>query len=81
MLCFEGIALMLNIFRGKKPIPNYRLVAPPNGELQTITVHEEVRWSGSPRWLVSLIDALDVEDTAICLWRRVAKHHFHPREI
>ena len=33
---------MLNIFRGKTPIPNYRLVAPPNGELQTITVHEEV---------------------------------------
>ncbi|KAI9837967.1 MAG: hypothetical protein M1819_006121 [Sarea resinae] len=41
MLCFEGIALMLNIFRGKTPSPNYRLVAPPNGELQTITVHEE----------------------------------------
>ncbi|KAI9871689.1 MAG: phenylalanine--tRNA ligase subunit beta [Pleopsidium flavum] len=41
MLCFEGISLMLNIFRGKKPIPNYRLVAPPDGDLQSITVHEE----------------------------------------
>lgn len=39
MLCFEGIALMLNIFREKTPFPNYRLVAPPNGKLETITVH------------------------------------------
>lgn len=42
MLCFEGISLMLNIFRGKTTSPNYRLAVPPNGELQTITVHEEV---------------------------------------
>ncbi|KAI9812129.1 MAG: phenylalanine--tRNA ligase subunit beta [Pycnora praestabilis] len=41
MLCFEGISLMLNIFRGKTPSPNYRLVAPQDGELQSITVHEE----------------------------------------
>lgn len=34
---------MLNIFRGKTTSPNYRLAVPPNGELQTITVHEEVR--------------------------------------
>lgn len=43
MLCFEGISLMLNIFCGKTTSPNYRLAVPPNGELQTITVHEEVR--------------------------------------
>ena len=43
MLCFEGISLMLNIFLGRKSSPNYRLVAPPNGELEAITVHEEVR--------------------------------------
>ena len=42
MLCFEGISLMLNIFRGKTLSPNYRLVAPPNGELEVIMVHEEV---------------------------------------
>ena len=42
MLCFEGISLMLNIFRGKRLSPNYRLVAPSNGELEMITVHEEV---------------------------------------
>ena len=28
MLCFEGIQLMLNIFRGKTPSPEYRLVRP-----------------------------------------------------
>jgi phenylalanyl-tRNA synthetase beta chain len=41
MLCFEGIALMLNIFRKKTPMPNYRLVAPPSGKMETITVHPD----------------------------------------
>ncbi|KAL9003384.1 MAG: hypothetical protein Q9188_003733 [Gyalolechia gomerana] len=41
MLCFEGISLMLNIFRGKRTLPNYRLVAPPKGELQVINVDKE----------------------------------------
>ncbi|KAI6091809.1 phenylalanyl-tRNA synthetase beta chain [Hypoxylon rubiginosum] len=41
MLCFEGIALMLNIFRGKQPTPNFRLAQPANGNLQTITVLED----------------------------------------
>lgn len=41
MLCFEGIALMLNIFRGKKPTPNFRLITPASGALETITVHED----------------------------------------
>jgi phenylalanyl-tRNA synthetase beta chain len=41
MLCFEGIALMLNIFREKTPLPNYRLVTPKSGKLQTITVYPE----------------------------------------
>ncbi|RYO76694.1 hypothetical protein DL762_009726 [Monosporascus cannonballus] len=40
MLCFEGISLMLNIFREKQPIPEFKLVEPANGELQTITVSE-----------------------------------------
>lgn len=40
MLCFEGISLMLNIFREKQPTPSFRLVPPPSGELQTITVSE-----------------------------------------
>ncbi|KAG4426237.1 hypothetical protein IFR04_000703 [Cadophora malorum] len=41
MLCFEGIALMLNIFREKTPLPNYKLVAPKSGKIQTITVHPD----------------------------------------
>lgn len=41
MLCFEGIALMLNIFREKAPLPNYRLVTPKNGKVETITVHPD----------------------------------------
>ncbi|KAI5804341.1 hypothetical protein EDC01DRAFT_611135 [Geopyxis carbonaria] len=41
MLCHEGIALMLNIFRGKTSLPNYRVVAPPSGEVHQITVNEE----------------------------------------
>ncbi|MCJ1329603.1 phenylalanine--tRNA ligase subunit beta [Thelotrema lepadinum] len=41
LLCFEGIALMLNIFLGRKSLPKYRLVPPPNGELQSIIVHED----------------------------------------
>ncbi|KAL3478717.1 hypothetical protein BJX99DRAFT_223633 [Aspergillus californicus] len=41
LLCFEGIALMLNIFLGQKPLPKYRLVEPPSGELQTITVKDD----------------------------------------
>lgn len=43
MLCFEGISLMLKIFQGQTKSPNYRLVAPQDGNLQTITVKEEVR--------------------------------------
>jgi phenylalanyl-tRNA synthetase beta chain len=41
MLCFEGIALMLNIFRGKMPLPNYRLVMPASGKLETLTIHPD----------------------------------------
>ena len=38
MLCFEGIALNLNIFRGRISPPNFRVVAPKDEEQQTITV-------------------------------------------
>ncbi|KAI9806352.1 MAG: hypothetical protein M1825_006467 [Sarcosagium campestre] len=41
MLCFEGISLMLQIFTGKINTPNFRLVAPKDGNLHSITVHEE----------------------------------------
>lgn len=42
MLCFEGIALNLNVFLGRLEMPKYRLAAPPTGELLTATIHEEV---------------------------------------
>ncbi|TKA75637.1 hypothetical protein B0A49_02326 [Cryomyces minteri] len=41
MLCFEGIAMNLNVFIGNTTLPNFRLSAPSNGELQTVTVKEE----------------------------------------
>ncbi|KAI1939022.1 phenylalanine--tRNA ligase subunit beta [Ophidiomyces ophidiicola] len=41
LLCFEGISLMLNIFRGRTTLPNYRLVTPPNGDIQTLVVKAE----------------------------------------
>ncbi|KAF2433965.1 beta subunit of phenylalanyl-tRNA synthetase [Tothia fuscella] len=43
MLCFEGIALNLNVFLGNQTCPNYRLVAPSGGELQTMIVHEPTK--------------------------------------
>ncbi|TPX12261.1 uncharacterized protein E0L32_007147 [Thyridium curvatum] len=41
MLCFEGIALHLNIFRGRQGIPNYRVLDIPEDKMQSITVHKE----------------------------------------
>lgn len=43
MLCFEGIQLMLNIFRSKTPIPNFRLVEPKDGNLQTLTIKADTK--------------------------------------
>ncbi|KAJ5586992.1 Phenylalanine--tRNA ligase beta subunit [Penicillium hispanicum] len=41
LLCFEGIALMLNIFLKRKPLPDYKLVPPANGQLEEIVVKED----------------------------------------
>ncbi|OJJ04079.1 hypothetical protein ASPVEDRAFT_43524 [Aspergillus versicolor CBS 583.65] len=41
LLCFEGIALMLNIFLERKPLPKYTLAKPPSGELEKIIVKED----------------------------------------
>ncbi|KAF5228087.1 hypothetical protein FANTH_14601 [Fusarium anthophilum] len=41
MLCFEGIATNLNIFRGRIEPPKYRLVEPASGKLESITVKPE----------------------------------------
>ncbi|KAF2455943.1 phenylalanyl-tRNA synthetase beta chain [Lineolata rhizophorae] len=41
MLCFEGIAMNLNVFLSRNTLPNFRVVAPANGELESITVKPE----------------------------------------
>lgn len=41
MLCLEGIARALNIFRGKCSPPNYTLAEPTNGVRQKMTVRPE----------------------------------------
>lgn len=41
MLCFEGIAMNLNVFLGNAPLPNFRLVAPSSGELLEVKVSPE----------------------------------------
>ena len=42
MLCFEGISLMLNIFRGMRDTPQYTLAPPAGGQLEHLTAHQEV---------------------------------------
>lgn len=41
MLCFEGIAMNLNVFLGRQSMPNFRLKAPTDGELQTVHVSKD----------------------------------------
>lgn len=82
MLCFEGISLMLNIFNGKATSPNYRLVSPASGELQTITVHEDVRIMAVTRNCVwKLIRTPDFESKAICSWSHSTKHQLYSSTI
>jgi len=42
---------MLNIFRGKAAVPNFRVVAPLEGEVQEIKVDPEVRHLFKPHKL------------------------------
>ncbi len=81
MLCVEGISLMLNIFREKRLSPNYRLVAPPNGELEVITVHEEVSQEYLQAWNARSECSIDFKDTAIRLWGRLAECQIHTSQI
>ena len=41
MLCFEGIAMNLNVFLERTSLPNFRLKAPENGDLLTVNVKPE----------------------------------------
>ena len=43
MLCFEGIALNLNVFLQRRKLPEWSLRAPANGQLQKLIVKEEVK--------------------------------------
>jgi len=56
MLCFEGIQLMLNIFLGRKPLPNYRLVEPSSGQLEKIVVKEDVSALNIFRYYITYAD-------------------------
>jgi phenylalanyl-tRNA synthetase beta chain len=70
MLCFEGIAMMLNIFREKMPLPNYRLVEPANGKLETLTIKketEQVRPYASAAILRNITFTQDAYDSFIAL--------------
>jgi phenylalanyl-tRNA synthetase beta chain len=42
MLCIEGIALNLNVFRNRTFLPNFTLKAPAGGEIETMIVDPEV---------------------------------------
>lgn len=46
---------MLNVFRGKAPMPNYRVVAPASGEANEIHVHESVPNLVSPVYCMILL--------------------------
>ncbi|KAI9715633.1 MAG: phenylalanine--tRNA ligase subunit beta [Chrysothrix sp. TS-e1954] len=41
LLCFEGIALNLQVFLQRRELPDFKLVAPPNGALETVVVQPE----------------------------------------
>ncbi|TRX94001.1 hypothetical protein FHL15_005079 [Xylaria flabelliformis] len=41
LLCFEGLARSLNIFRGKEPTPTYRVLDVPEDRMHCITVAKE----------------------------------------
>lgn len=42
MLCFEGIALNLNVFLERREMPQFSLKAPASGKLESVIVKEEV---------------------------------------
>lgn len=78
MLCHEGISLMLNVFRGKAPMPNYRVVAPASGEANEIRVHESVPLS-FPNLLCNYAanGAVDYSDPSIRFRRCPERYQVH----
>jgi len=41
MLCFEGIALQLNVFRGRQSMPRFKRLELPEDKMHTITVTKD----------------------------------------
>ena len=58
---------MLKIFLGKVKAPNYKIVPPPDGEVQVINVHEEVGDERSYTETHGNLVVLDVENPALCV--------------
>jgi phenylalanyl-tRNA synthetase beta chain len=40
MLCFEGIAMALNVFLGRSPMPKFKVVPPKDGNVLTVNIQE-----------------------------------------
>ena len=75
---------MLNIFRGRVPAPNYRLVAPPSGQLETLVVKPEVRIIGYLGVMSSFRDLLwtiDPEDPTVCFRCGPAQYSLRPGPV
>lgn len=41
MLCFEGIAMNLNVFLGRQKMPKFQLKPPASGKLETAHIHKD----------------------------------------
>ncbi|KAJ3843376.1 phenylalanyl-tRNA synthetase subunit beta [Lentinula raphanica] len=86
LLCIEGISRALKVFLGKAKAPRYRLVYPPKGEadLLTVTIHPETKRvrplfacailrniKFTPRSYASFIDLQDKLHQNICRRRQL----------
>lgn len=74
---------MLNVFRGKAPMPNYRVVAPASGEANEIHVHESVPNLVSLNSLCRFVanGVVDYSNSSICFRRCPERYQIHPRPL
>lgn len=74
---------MLNVFRGKAPMPNYRVVAPASGEANEIHVHESVPNLVSPSLLHDFAanGAVDYSNSPICFCSCPERYQVHSRPL
>jgi hypothetical protein len=78
MLCFEGIARMLNIFNRRIEPPSYKLH--PLSPIESITVTEEV-WICIDKVGEGTKQRADDENSPICLWRHIEKCQIYSSEF